>query len=198
MSKRDESEDDKERPSRGVIFSRATSSSITQHAARLVGVFGRLVPEARTRPMSLLPASERQISVTHVDNPFGMAIIGADRISGTALRHAICVCLLDAKAPLTLAEVVARLEELAVLVPGRASKTVSDALRWEVRHGRAIRLRRSVYQAGSMPRSTEWWIRRQVAAHVGDCRSEAGKHGDTPLLDGSSSRCPSGRAGGVR
>lgn len=93
-----------------------------------------------------------------------MAIVGADRIAGTALRHAICVCLLEANAPLTLSEVVAGLEHLAVVVPGRASKTVSDALRWEVRNGRAIRVRRSVYQAGSMPRSTEWWIRRQVAS----------------------------------
>jgi len=101
-----------------------------------------------------------------------------------ALRHAICVCLLDAKAPMTLAEVVARLEDLAVLVPGRASKTVSDALRWEVLHGRAVRLRRSVYQAGAMPRSTEWWIRRQVAAHAGDVAQRPANVTTTPLLDG--------------
>lgn len=103
-----------------------------------------------------------------------MAVIGSDRASGVQLRYAICVCLLDAQVPLTLPEVVAGLEELGVPVPGRTSKTVSDALRWEVRKGRAVRLARSLYRAGSMPRSSEWWIRRQVAARR-DCRSHAGQ-----------------------
>lgn len=119
--------------------------------------------EPQTAMVFVLPASERQ-SVSRLFVSSGMAITGADRIGGTELRHAISVCLLDAASPLSLAEVVAGVEALHCPVPGRASKTVSDALRWEVRKGRAVRLGRSSYRAGTMPRSTEWWIRRQVAS----------------------------------
>lgn len=93
-----------------------------------------------------------------------MAVVGADRTAGVQLRHAICFCLLDADSPLTLSQLLVRLEDLGVLVPGRPSKTLSDALRWEVRKGRAVRLSRSTYGAGTMPRSTEWWIRSRIAA----------------------------------
>ena len=78
-----------------------------------------------------------------------MAIYGADRVGGTGLRHAICVCLLDARGPLTLPEVVAGVEALGWSVPGRASKTVSDALRWEVRKGRVERLA-SIHRSGGV------------------------------------------------
>ena len=47
---------------------------------------------------------------------------------------------------------------------GRASKAVSDALRWEVRRGRVRRLRRGLYGPGAMPRSTEQHIQKRVEA----------------------------------
>jgi hypothetical protein len=103
-----------------------------------------------------------------------MAICGADRVAGTELRHAICVCLLRAQSPLTVPEVVAGVEALGCSVPGRPSKSISDAVRWEVRKGRVVRLGRSLYQIGSMPRSTEWWMRRKIASLPPDCRSDTG------------------------
>jgi hypothetical protein len=36
----------------------------------------------------------------------------------------------------------------------RASKTISDALRWEVKRGRVVRLGQGRYGPGTMPRST--------------------------------------------
>lgn len=83
---------------------------------------------------------------------------------GVLLRYAICFCLLQEQTSMTVPEIVAGIEALGFRIPGRAGKTVSDALRWEVRKGRAVRLERSVYRIGSMPRSTEWWIRNRVAA----------------------------------
>ena len=66
---------------------------------------------------------------------------------------------------MTVPEIVDKVEAFGLSIPGRASKTVSDALRWEVNKGRIVRLSRSRYGTGSMPRSTEWWIRTQVAAY---------------------------------
>ena len=93
-----------------------------------------------------------------------MADMGRVR-DGVRLRHAICVCLLEEQRAMTVPEIVAGVEALGLSIPGRASKTVSDALRWEARKGRAVRFERSRYRTGTMPRSTEWWIRSQVAAH---------------------------------
>jgi len=93
-----------------------------------------------------------------------MAEIGRVR-DGVRLRHVICACLLDEQTIMTVPEIVAEVEAFGLSIPGRASKTVSDALRSEVRKGRVVRLERSRYRTGSMPRSTEWWIRRQVVAY---------------------------------
>jgi len=93
-----------------------------------------------------------------------MAMVGADRLAGLDLRYAISLCLLDAQSPLRLPDVIARVEAFGFVIPGRPSKTVSDAMRWEVRKGRVVRLGRSLYKTGRMPRSTEWWIRSRVAA----------------------------------
>ena len=66
---------------------------------------------------------------------------------------------------MTVPELVVMVEAFGLSISGRASKTVSDSLRWEVRKGRVVRVERSRYRAGSMPRSTEWWIRKQAAAY---------------------------------
>lgn len=83
-------------------------------------------------------------------------------LSGVELRYTLTVILLDAGRPLAVAELVEAVRCGGMAIPGRASKTISDALRWEVRKGRVVRVRRSTYARGSMPRSTEWWIRNQV------------------------------------
>jgi hypothetical protein len=92
-----------------------------------------------------------------------MRAIPLDRtISGLDVRYVACVCLLDARSPMTLKQLIAGIEMMGFVVAGRPSKTVSDALRWEVRRGRIRRVGRALYAPGSMPRSTEWYIRRRV------------------------------------
>lgn len=61
--------------------------------------------------------------------------------------------------PVTVAEMVADLAEAGFTLTGRASKVISDALRWEVRRGRVVRLRRGVYRYRGAPRSTARRIR---------------------------------------
>ncbi len=59
----------------------------------------------------------------------------------------------------TIAELVNKLAEDGFTVWGRASKVVSDALRWEVRNGRVRRIRRGLYAIDSIPRTTLHRIR---------------------------------------
>jgi hypothetical protein len=79
---------------------------------------------------------------------------------GRGQRYVLTELLFD-HGPLRVAEIVALLHTEGLMVGGRPSKTVSDALRWEVAHGRVVRLGRGLYGPGRMPRSTRAWIRRR-------------------------------------
>jgi len=85
-------------------------------------------------------------------------------IRGMDLRYVLAVQLFDGGGSRTVHELLAALAASGFFPPGRASKAVSDALRWEVRKGRVVRLGRGVYGPGVMPRSTQWWIRNRIAA----------------------------------
>lgn len=66
--------------------------------------------------------------------------------------------------PATVDALLEQLDYFDFDVAGRPSKTVSDALRTEVRRGRVRRLRRGHYGPGAMPRSTEHYIHRRALA----------------------------------
>jgi hypothetical protein len=59
---------------------------------------------------------------------------------------------------MTVAEMVTVITGYGFELTGRASKVISDALRWEVARGRVVRLRRGVYRYGQPPRTTAWRI----------------------------------------
>lgn len=86
------------------------------------------------------------------------------RAGGRELRYRLSLLLLEAGRPLTVRELLARLDASGYLVAGRASKTISDALRREIALGRVVRVSRSTYTTGVIPRSTEWSIRRWMRA----------------------------------
>jgi len=86
------------------------------------------------------------------------------RTTGRELRYRLCVLLLEAGRPLKVADLLARLDASGWVFSQRASKVVSDALRCEVEHGRAVRVGRATYALGVVPRSTEWSIRRWIAS----------------------------------
>jgi hypothetical protein len=88
-------------------------------------------------------------------------------IDGRLLRRVLVTWLMDAgpDCPLTVPELAQRLEQARLHVRGRGGKAVSDALRWEVRRGRVLRVGRGRYVVGGqIPRSTAWKIRRQALA----------------------------------
>ena len=62
---------------------------------------------------------------------------------------------------MTVDELLGRCEAEGIVFAARASKLISDALRWEVRAGRISRVRRGVYQAESVPRTTLQWMRHR-------------------------------------
>ena len=84
-------------------------------------------------------------------------------LRGIELRYVLTINL-AVHGPATIPSMIELLEYQRFCVQGRASKAVSDALRWEMRHGRVRRLRRGLYGPGEMPRSTEYHIHKRVVA----------------------------------
>ena len=84
-------------------------------------------------------------------------------LRGIDLRYVLTTNL-ALHGPATIPTLLEMLEYQGFGVPGRGSKVVSDALRWERRMGRACRLRRGLYGPGQMPRSTEQYIHMRYVA----------------------------------
>lgn len=114
-------------------------------------------------------------------------------LRGTALRYTL-THYLHHHGPASITELATELDSRGFRVGGRPSKTISDALRWEIEHGRVYSAGRGRYRPASMPRSTEHRIHQRVLAlraaaarqpdptrHHVTCRSEAGTH-PTPTI----------------
>jgi hypothetical protein len=84
-------------------------------------------------------------------------------VRGTDLRYLLTAYLFD-HGPTTIDELIDALTYHGFRPVGRASKSVSDALRWEIAHGRVIRFRRGRYRSATMPRATEYRIYKRVRA----------------------------------
>ena len=98
------------------------------------------------------------------------------QLQGIELRYVLTMhlCL---PGPADIAELVDALAWHGFAVAGRASKSISDALRWEMDHGRVRRLGRGRYGPGYLPRGTEHRIHKRVMAlrDLASCRYAAGK-----------------------
>ena len=90
--------------------------------------------------------------------------------------------------PETIPELISALNHHGFTVRGRSSKTISDALRWEMEHGRVHRVRRGRYAPAYIPRSTEHRIHQRVLAlraAASGCRYEVGTTGAASREDAS-------------
>ena len=83
-------------------------------------------------------------------------------LSGRDLRYVLTRYIQQGHA--TVAALARQLAADGYTVWGRASKVISDALRWEVRNGRVRRLRRGVYSTGTIPRTTSHRIASRAQA----------------------------------
>jgi hypothetical protein len=109
-------------------------------------------------------------------------------LRGIELRYVLAFHLAN-QGPATVTELIDAIRHQGFCVQGRPSKAVSDALRWEIEHGRVHRLRRGRYGPGYIPRSTDYRIHRRVlalrAAAVAERRAQS-----MPTLPGDGSgRC---------
>jgi hypothetical protein len=84
-------------------------------------------------------------------------------LRGTELRYVLTMHLLS-HGPASIPELADALACHGFAVAGRASKSISDALRWEMGYGRVRRLGRGLYGPGWMPRGTEHRIHKRVLA----------------------------------
>ena len=108
------------------------------------------------------------------------AVVG-DRyvLRGTDLRYTL-TRLLRLMGQSSVTELVAALEAWNFSVPGRPTKTVSDALRWEMQHERVWRRGWGRYSAAGMPRGTEHRIVTRVQALRAAAKSLRGGHEAPP------------------
>lgn len=99
----------------------------------------------------------------------------AMNLHGIELRYVLTMQL-AVHGPATIAELMDALKWHSFSVRGRPSKAISDALRWEIEHGRVRRLGRGRYGPGCMPRGTEHRIHQRVLAlrEAAGCRYEVG------------------------
>jgi len=86
-----------------------------------------------------------------------------EELRGLSLRYLLIVILDEARGPVLIGELVVRCRAEGDEFSGRPSKVLSDALRWDVRNGRVVRVRRGVYARGQVSESTMRWIRHRVA-----------------------------------
>jgi hypothetical protein len=85
-------------------------------------------------------------------------------LHGIELRYVLTVVLANC-GTLTVADLDYELGQMGFEIRGlRSSKSISDALRWEVNAGRVYRRGRGSYGPGIIPRSTEYRLRRRVEA----------------------------------
>jgi hypothetical protein len=90
-------------------------------------------------------------------------------LEGIELRYALTMYLLQ-HGPTTVKDLIEAMQWQGFEIRGRASKQVSDALRWERRRGRVRRLARGLYGPGYAPRATEYRIHQRVMALRGAVR----------------------------
>jgi hypothetical protein len=103
-------------------------------------------------------------------------------LRGTELRYMLTTNL-SIHGSATVYEMIELLDYQGFVIPGRASKTVSDALRCEVRRGRVRRIRRGVYGPGQMPRSTEHYIHKRAIALRDEADRSRGRDDDDAFWD---------------
>ncbi|HEU0190391.1 MAG TPA: hypothetical protein VFR17_03840 [Mycobacterium sp.] len=84
-------------------------------------------------------------------------------LRGIELRYVLTMQLFQ-HGTATIAELIEALAHHGFCVNGRASKAISDALRWERRYGRVYRRGRALYGPAQMPRATEYRIHQRVMA----------------------------------
>jgi hypothetical protein len=79
---------------------------------------------------------------------------------------------------MTVAEMVTVLADHGFHLTGRASKVISDALRWEIARGRVVRLARGLYRYHRVPGTTA----RRIELFAHRCRLwlAALRHGRRP------------------
>lgn len=81
------------------------------------------------------------------------------------MRYLVLAELIRSGEALSVAELIDRFRRQKLLLPRRPNKAASDAVRWEVRKGRVVKVRRGVYRIGTIPRSTRYWILTRAEKH---------------------------------
>ena len=89
-----------------------------------------------------------------------------NNIIGNRIRSAACVVLFRTRRPMPLGELADAIEALGIPLGPRRTKTLADALRWEIARGRITRSGRGIYRAREIPRTTLNAMRDRVVRYA--------------------------------
>ncbi len=134
-----------------LVTLRTVDDSLEQLSAQRVQILDqldalrdRLWPEAPNCRGRRPPALDRP--------PLPPLVAGARRVGGRSLRG-LCLTMLARCGPMSLPDMHAQLHSYGYGIAGdHTVKTLADAMGYEVRCGRAIRVRRGVYDVAPLPR----------------------------------------------
>ncbi len=114
------------------------------------------------------PAGDRRVDSDPSSGFYALSASSVARpelVSARQLRYLLVAELTGTGRAMTIPELIAALTGHGFVLGSSANKVISDTLRWQVAKGRVRKVRRGVYAAGTMPRSTKAWIKGRARRH---------------------------------
>jgi hypothetical protein len=114
------------------------------------------------------PAGDRGVGSGPTTGFYALSASSVTRpesVSARQLRYLLVAELIGTGRAMTIPDLIASLTEHGFVIGPSANKVISDTLRWQVTNGRVRKVRRGVYVAGTMPRSTKAWIKGTARCH---------------------------------
>lgn len=136
--------------------------AVVDDEATALGRFGRMARMSESPPFrdDLAPGAEP--SGGSAEPPVTPSPSEPAVVRGYVLRCFLVTVLREASGEMSVGDLCDALASRGLMTPGRPSKDVSDALRWEQQRGRVRRVGRGAYQLRPISRQQAWRMRRRL------------------------------------
>ncbi len=177
VTEREPQPNNPDRPDRAASYCPTTSDGIDE--GKIMNTVTEQGPQPNNPDRSTPDVSAWPASRTPFGGPGYQPLETHNALRGRDLRYVLTSYIQQGHR--TISELAQQLAADGYTVWGRASKVISDALRWEIRNRRVRRIRRGVYAIDTIPRSTGYRIAARVrqsffASHVVAIRRDTTNH----------------------